>query len=257
MCSDACAVQSVYSNVHNSINIECDNSYKKVAVILALGQSNAANSGEGIYKVKNPVISVYKGKCYKANDPLLGATGNGGSVWGRLSDKLIENGMYDYVVIKSIAVGGSPIVSWTQHGNGPVHGNYFGRIINAINELNEIGFNITHILWHQGEQDTSFGTTAKNYKKMFLNMLDGIRKKGGVKSPIYVARASLCQGRSSREVVAAQNELIEQYDDILQGPNTDLINDSKYRIDGGCHFSESGLALHANKWYESIVLNED
>jgi len=250
------AIQPVYVDTSNKEKIDCGD-FNRTAVILAMGQSNAANSGEGLYKVKNKVFNIFQGNCYIADDPLLDATGVRGAVWGRVADKLINEGLYDKVFIKSIAVGGSPMVSWTQHGKGRVHGNYFVRILNAIDELKILGLDVTHILWHQGEQDTSFGTTTKNYKEMFLNMLDGIRKKGGVKSPIYIARASSCQGRSSRKVIAAQNELIEQYDDILQGPNTDLINDSKYRIDGGCHFSKTGLALHANKWYESIVLNED
>ena len=245
------AIQPVYKNTTGKHKIDCNN-LENVAVLLVLGQSNAANSGEVKYAVKNQVINVYEGECYLANDPLLGATGARGSVWGRVADKLIDNGIFNNVVIKSIAVGGSPIVSWTQDGKGPVHGNYFKRIMDSIRELRVLGFEVTFILWHQGEQDTSFGTSTSKYKEMFLNMLNGIRKIGELNAPIYVARASLCQGRSSKKVIQAQNELIDQNIDILEGPNTDLINESKYRIDGGCHFSESGLKFHANMWYESI-----
>ena len=249
------AIQPVYTNITNKHKTDCKYT-GNIAVFLVLGQSNAANSGKGRYSVNNKVSNIFKGECYIANDPLLGATGNRGSVWGRLSDKLIDNGAYDQIVISSIAVGGSPMISWTQHGKGRVHGNYFTRIIDAIDELKSLNFDITHIFWHQGEQDTSFGTTTDQYIRMFLDMWSGIRELG-VDAPIYVARASLCQGRGSEKVIRAQNDLIEEYGDILQGTNTDLINDSKYRIDGGCHFSELGLALHADKWYESMVLNEN
>ena len=247
----------VYTDISNKTQVTLQkNEIKESAVILTFGQSNAANSGEGLYKVKNQVFNIFQGKYFIADDPLLDATGVKGSVWGRVSDRLIDNGLYDKIIIKSIAIGGSPLVSWTPLGVGIVHGNYFQRIVDAVYELRKLNIKITHMLWHQGEQDMSFGTTTKQYKHMFLDMLSGIRKLG-VDAPVYVARASSCQGRHSLKVIKAQNELIKEYSDILQGPNTDLINDSRYRVDGGCHFSELGLALHANKWYESIVLNEN
>ncbi len=246
------AIAAVYDDMSNKEKIECGNS-NRAAVVLALGQSNAANSGEGLYKVKNKVFNIFQGYCYIADDPLLGATGSGGSVWGRVADKLINEKLYNKVFIKSIAVGGSPMVSWTQHGHGRVHGNYFKKIVNAIRELHSLGFKITHILWHQGEQDMSFGTTTENYKTMFLDMLSGIRHEG-VSAPIYVARASLCQGRFSSKVIKAQNELIAENNNIRMGPDTDLIKSPNQRIDQGCHFSESGLNEHAEQWLQLISL---
>jgi len=247
----------INKDVSGKSEISCSDVVEQAhnAIILTLGQSNAANSGGGGYKVRGEVFNIFRGKCYIANDPLLDTTGVKGSVWGRLADRLIDSGIYDKIFIKSIAIGGSPMVSWTQQGVGRIHGNYFQRVVEAVRELDSLDLGVTHILWHQGEQDMSFGTTTEQYKDMFLDMLEGIRRLG-VKAPIYVARASFCQGRESSRVIRAQNELIEEYDDIFQGPNTDLINLAKQRIDSGCHFSEIGLDEHALQWSDLIIKNE-
>jgi len=53
---------------------------KRVMVALVFGQSNAANFGESPHKAREGVYNFYQGKLYAAQDPLLGADGNGGSV---------------------------------------------------------------------------------------------------------------------------------------------------------------------------------
>ena len=152
---------SGYSDTSNKTEVACKSIDKrKTMVILAFGQGNAANGGEVKYATKHNVYNVFNGKCYKAEDPLLGATDNKGSVWGRLADKVIDNKMYENVIIKSIAVGGSPIISWTVHGTGlgdqgVLYENYHSRILTANDELKSLGFSITHLLWHQGETDNA------------------------------------------------------------------------------------------------------
>jgi len=242
-----------YSDTSNKVEIDCNSIERsKTMVILAYGQGNSANGGEVKYTPKNNVFNTFDGKCYRADDPLLGATDNKGSVWGRLADKIIESGMYENVVIKSIAVGGTPIVSWTVSGTGigykgRLFGNYHSRILEADNELKSLGFTITHILWHQGETDTINGTTTSEYKERFLDMLKSMRKNG-INAPIYVAEASRYGKKTSKEVVLAQKQLVEENDDILKGPNTDIIDRLDDRTDDGQRFTAMGLEKHANAW---------
>jgi hypothetical protein len=92
-------------------------SKKRVMVALVFGQSGAANAGETPRIATRDVYNFYKGKLYRAQDPLLGATGNGGSVWTRLGDKLIERQFYDAVVFVPIAVAGSTISRWRPGGD--------------------------------------------------------------------------------------------------------------------------------------------
>lgn len=55
---------------------------KGVLIALTLGQSNAANSGESLYFPHHQLLDYGYGNLYKANDPLVGCGGQGGSVWG-------------------------------------------------------------------------------------------------------------------------------------------------------------------------------
>lgn len=246
-----------YSDTSNKIEVDCNKiDRKKTMVILALGQGNAANGGEVKYTPKHNVYNVFGGKCYKADDPLLGATDNKGSVWGRLGDKIIESGMYENVIIKSIGVGGSPIICWTVNGTGigyqnRLYGNYHARILEANEELKSLGLPITHILWHQGESDMKNGTTTVQYKERFLDMLNSMRKNG-IQAPIYVALASRYGRQTSQAVITAQKELSEEYADIFEGPNTDMIDRLEERTEDGQRFSELGLEKHANGWLQAL-----
>ena len=228
----------------------------KTMVLLVYGQGNAANGGEVKYNPKHNVLNAYKGKCYKATDPLLGATDNKGTVWSRLGDKIIESGAYDNVIIKTIAVGGTPIASWTVNGmgigyKGRLFGNYHSKILEAYEEMNDMGLPITHILWHQGESDTINKTTKEEYKESFLDMLDNMRKHG-LKAPIYVAQASRYGKKTSEDVVQAQVELSLEREDIFAGPNTDIIDSFDDRTEDGQRFSEQGLEKHANAWLKAL-----
>ena len=246
-----------YADTSNKIEVDCNSiDRRKTMVILAYGQGNAANGGEVKYTPKHNVFNVFDGKCYKADDPLLGATDNKGSVWGRLADNIIKNKMHENVIIKSIAVGGSPIISWTVNGTGigykgKLYGNYHSRILAANEELKLLDFSITHILWHQGEADTINGTTTAEYKERFLDMLSNLRKNN-ITAPIYVALASRYHKQTSQAVIGAQKELIQEHNDILEGPNTDIIDKIDERTKDGQRFSEIGLEKHANAWLQAL-----
>ncbi len=247
-----------YSDTSQKIEVDCNAIDKRrTMVILAYGQGNSANGGEVKYQPKQNVFNVFRGKCYIADDPLLGTTDNKGSVWGRLSDIIIENGMYDNVIIKSIGVGGSPMISWTVNGTGTgyqgkLFGNYHEKILQSNEELKSLGFPITHILWHQGESDTINETTTLEYKEQFLNMLSNMRKNG-INAPIFVAQASRYGKKTSSDVIHAQIQLAEEHDDIFKGPNTDIIDKIQERTDDGQRFSELGLEKHANAWLDILI----
>ena len=229
---------------------------KKTMVILVYGQGNAANGGEVKYNPRHNVLNAYKGKCYKANDPLLGATDNKGTVWSRLGDKIIESGVYDNVIIKTIAVGGAPIICWTVSGigigyKGRIFGNYHSKILEAYEEMNSMGLPITHILWHQGESDTVNKTTKEDYKERFLDMWSNMRKQG-IDAPIYIAQASRYGKLTNKNVVKAQMELSMENVGVFAGPNTDIIDSFDDRTDDGQRFSEQGLEKHAKGWLEYL-----
>ncbi len=220
----------------------------KTMIVLVFGQSNGSNHGNVRGIANKNVYSFYDQKCYPAEDPLPGADGNGGSIWTRLGNKIIQQDLYENVIFASIGVGGSKIEQWT------VNGNLHNRIIKTIDDLNSKNFKITHLFWHQGESDSlvidSEVTSKNDYKKRFYLMLNAIRNKR-VTAPIYVNIATRCyQSPGYTEIQQAQQELVDPKLGIKPGINTDLLG-LKYRYDG-CHFSEKGLEKAAQIYLEML-----
>ena len=218
---------------------------QRVMVALAFGQSNAANFGENPRQAGAGVWNFHQGKLYAAHDPLLGAGGDGGSVWTRLGDRLIAAKHYDAVVFLTLGVGGAALARWT------VNGDLHPRLVEAIRDVQSHGLPITHVLWHQGEKDAMLHTSKHAYKQMFMDMVSSIRQHG-VMAPIYVSVATRCQKvRAQEEIRQAQQELVDMDKGIYAGPDTDTL-DWYYRYDG-CHFSDEGLETCAALWLEKLV----
>ena len=221
----------------------------RTMVALVFGQSNSANHGETRYMPRGNVYNFFDGKCYKATDPMLGATGDRGSVWSRLGDKLIDAGLYDNVIFISIGVGGTEIRRWT------VNGDLHRRIVDVVHQLKKEKMKITHVFWHQGESDASRKTTKDEYKSMFMAMLEKMRKYG-IDAPIYVAVATRCgSGAPGYEIQQAQRELVNTDLEIFPGPYTDEITSIEDRHDA-CHFSDRGLDKHADMWLRAVMFTE-
>lgn len=218
-------------------------------VALVFGQSNSANHGETRYAPRGNVYNFFDGKCYRAEDPLLGATGDRGSVWSRLGDKLIDAGLYDNVISISIGVGGTEIRRWT------VNGDLHRRIVDVVHQLKKKKLKITHIFWHQGEADAARKTPKDDYISMFMAMLEKMRKYG-IDAPIYVAVATRCgSGAPGYEIQQAQRELVNTDLKIFPGPYTDEITSIEDRHDA-CHFSDRGLDKHADMWLRAVMFTE-
>jgi hypothetical protein len=222
-------------------------------VILTFGQSNAANSGEERYAARGAVhiFNIFDMRFYHAIDPLPGASHDGGSVWGRLGDKLIDAGAARSVLIVPIAFGATYVNDWAP--DGECH----RRLLFALHRLKFAGIKIDMLCWHQGEADANHtGISAAEYYVHFHSMLHAVRQ-ARVTAPIYVALATLCEEaphpfQNSAEIRLAQKKLISIRDGTLPGPDTDLIG-IEHRRDG-CHFSASGQELAAQRWCKAITV---
>src|SRR5262249_30339978 len=151
-------------------------------------QSNAANMGQSRYAAKGPVhvFNIFDCKYYRAADPLPGASNDGGSVWSRLGDRLVDSGRFGSVLFIPIAYCGSYIVEWAP--GGVCH----RRLQLAIKRMSAAGLVPDMLCWHQGEAEANLTSmSAAEYRDHFLNMLRSIRE-AGIDAPIYVATATLC-----------------------------------------------------------------
>jgi len=218
------------------------------AVFLIIGQSNGGNHGQTRFSAAEAVFNFnpFDGLCYRARDPLLGATGDGGSPWCLLGDALIGNGFARSILLCPLSVGGAMVAEW-----GP-GGPYHQRLTYAIDRLRSAGFLPSYILWHQGEADVLNGTSSESYVRSFLALVESLRSLG-VTAPIHVASASYFavpagHAASQNTIREAQRSLIDPNSAIFAGPDTDAIRD---RFDG-CHMGESGLKEHARAWAASL-----
>ena len=221
----------------------------RAAVILAMGQSNAANNAGSRYR---PIERVYNfnwadGRCYRAEDPLLGTTGYDGSVWSRLGDALIRSGAFKEVLLVPVAVGGSSVRDWAGDA-GPA-----ARAAQAASTLRRHGLNITHVLWHQGEADHEMQKEV--YQRLFARMTEYIRSQG-IDAPVFVATATTCRNNGAEQIREAQRELPFRLANVFAGPDTDAIESLFHRVDNLCHLNDGGTALHVKLWLDTILRHE-
>jgi hypothetical protein len=237
---------AAFSDIKGREPVSCWSIEPDAAVILAMGQSNAGNYGETRYRPVQNVVNFNwaDGKCYRAEDPLLGSTGDRGSVWTRLGDALIESKRFKQVVIVPVAVGGSSVRDWAG-SHGPAQ-----RAVAAQEALSRVGLRITHVLWHQGEADYEMHKDV--YSRLFARMTEYIRSHG-IGAPVFVATATICNNTGSDQIREAQRELPLRLANVFAGPDTDALDSIYDRRDNLCHFSDRGLALHARMWRDVIL----
>src|SRR5262249_26826993 len=103
------------------------------SVFLIIGQSNGGNYGEVKHAAERPVFNFnpFDGLCYRACDPLLGATGDRGSPWCMLGDALIADGFAQSILLCPLSVGGATVGEWAPGGT------YNHRMIYGIERLRE------------------------------------------------------------------------------------------------------------------------
>ncbi|MDH7461747.1 sialate O-acetylesterase [Chitinophagaceae bacterium 26-R-25] len=219
-------------------------------IALIIGQSNAANHGKVAYApTHSSVFNYCEGKLYTAKDPLMGATGTGGSVWTHLADMLIDSSDYKKIIIIPIAVGGSAIGRWTS-------GDCYLKLQQTLRLLDSQHIKLTHIFWHQGETDNILNTTGETYKKSLDTILNTIRSYHQ-DAPMYVSIASYHPAPVAKPlgvdnvIRKAQMEFINEHKGILLGPDTDELIYAIHRFDA-VHFSDFGMQAFARQWLKAI-----
>ena len=241
------------------IEVTCPTQNEVTAVILAIGQSNSANSSPSKIPLKfgENVFNYYDGKCYKASSPLLGATGVGGEFITPLADKLIENNTYKNVVIVASGIGGTPISRWQKDGDLNVMLletiKSLQRWISSSSKL-KTAYKPTQIVWHQGESDFINKTSANAYVSSFQSLKKSLNANN-VSAPFFISISTQCNFQDwtmSNPTSNGQKALL-QIKNIFLGANTDILLGDSDRAPDKCHFSESGLNKTAQSYAEAII----
>jgi hypothetical protein len=229
--------------------VACPAQTPRTRVILAIGQSNAANQGGQRYASTHGinVISFFRGKCYIAASPLLGTSGSMGESWTLLGNDLISAGAADRVILITDAIGGSYLKQWEPGAD-------FHRML--LSDIASIlpKYQITAILWHQGESDFYSGTSELDYEAMFRSLVASLRH-AGVTAPIFISVASKCgiepAWRPDNPVTRAQRALPDPKLGIYAGVDTDALMVPLDRYDD-CHFDASGQEKFAAAWVKVL-----
>lgn len=230
-----------YEEVSSNIDEEA---IDKAMVFVTYGQSNSTNSGQIGYTIKNDVFMVSDGRIFLYQDPTLGGTGYGGSVWGRVGDLIIANTGIESVYFTNTGWGGKTVEELT-------HGHQFEYFTVELQKTLENFGRIDGILFHQGEFNNANIYGHNTYYETFVVFVEKVRTI--TDAPIYLSQASYCAGPIDHKLLAIQDSLIKDIDNVFRGPNTDLLIEPKYRISDNCHFSTEGYAAYAELWFNSII----
>jgi len=229
--------------------VDCPPQGPRTAVLLLIGQSNAANfHGQRHSSAHGKrVVNYFAGRCYVAASPLLGAAGDMGESWTLLGNKLVAAGLADMVILVPAAIGGSQIARWQAAGDLNT------MMLTLLSEVSE-KYRVTGVLWHQGENDRP-QTSAYEYRQRFLSLVDSLRSHG-VDAPIFVSVATRCRNYSDwydeNPVNSAQRSLTDAAAGIYAGVDTDTLLELNDRYDD-CHFSGTGQEKFANAWVEILA----
>jgi len=218
----------------------------KTGIYVTYGQSHVTNSAEFGYKSSSNVYQFFLNETYIYQEPLFGVDGFGGSVWGRVGDKLVESNMHSKVIFINCGFGGAKIEDLNK---GP----HFNYLISNLNDALAKYGRIDGILFHQGPANNPL---LVDYVSEFEIFLDNLNKLD-INVDIFLAQSSKCSRESNEDLITAQNKIIQKYQNVYRGPNSDSIKQKKYFKSDNCHFSSEGLDLLSSLWVESINIKND
>lgn len=230
--------------------------YDDTLVLVTGGQSNAANSNTSLSNV-SPKAQVYlwfNGSCYIANDPMLGATGNNGSLWPELGEALHDRLDRPILFING-AIGGSQVEDWLDLRSG-----YYKALLDRIESAEMAGFGSDLIFWHQGETDANIIRDQTIMEDQLGEMVDRLLADAP-NAHLYLFQTSKCTGAYRQNGVehirAAQRVVASQRDRVVEGMNTDILGND-FRWDT-CHFNSRGREAIIDKIIPDIskILGEN
>jgi hypothetical protein len=213
-------------------------------VVLALGQSSAANHGEP--STPGPLVPmVTEQGCLWASAPFPGATGKGGSIWTTLPSRLAELREHQIVLLSVLAIESSHIEEWVAPGS-PLN----QRLANHLNSMKQHGRPPQLILWDQGAADVRNKTSAQKYTDGLTRLADFVQLHSGPVR-ILLSPTTICRSPPARELHQVARSLAAQETRFGLGPILDEVLQPTDRYDG-CHFNANGLAVAAREWAKAI-----
>lgn len=206
------------------VKIDCPSG---ALVLLAVGQSNAANEGDGLTIADPQVVNFYDGHCYIARDPLLGATGAGASFLTRLD-------IGKPIIVVPLAVSGSRMAEWQSV--------LFDRITLAQRELEDVGLAVDATIVVQGETEGQRNRSGKSYQAAAIDFYQRLPGR------VFVGLASRCGDDPPNEAIRSAQLAAAKAAGARIGPDIDTL-DKQFH---GCHLDDEALSGYAAMWSEVL-----
>ena len=222
--------------------IPCPAQTPETAVVLFLGQSIQSNSAgqKAVSTHGDRVISWFGGHCAVAQSPLEGASEIGGEALTPIGNKLVAMEAFQRVMLVPVAIGQTLVSDWAPRGR--LH----KMLLDSLSQLSP-QYRITHVVWHQGEEDFDKETSQADYANSF-RALTGALRAHGVDAPIYVSVTSRCDAdyrwTADNDVTRAQRSVIDASRNIRAGVDTDALLQPLDRFDD-CHLGGSGVEKYS------------
>ncbi|MEY2881705.1 MAG: hypothetical protein RLZZ15_4085 [Verrucomicrobiota bacterium] len=210
-------------------------------VVVAVGQSNAANFGATRGAAGAGVYAFARGELFQATDPLPGGDGYGGSVWTRLGARLIAAGDREAVVFAVVAKGSTRVTDWAP--SGPEH----PRLISTLRDLAAAGLPPDAICWWQGETEGRDPAAAgHDYAAALAALVAACR--AAAPEAVFLAAQSTTHADSpaNQQIRLAQTAAPA----TRPGPDLDRLG-AEFRADG-THLNARGLDAAAALWLEAL-----
>lgn len=214
-----------------------------VGVFICAGQSNICNTVDTAYSITNPTkvdnLNIFDGGVYNGSDPFIGCSSLDGSWLGRLADKLIDDEIYNHVVIVPIGRGGSSITAWVPGGALNSH------LTTAVARCVARGFSVTGVLWQQGEYDAYTSMSGATYQSHLVDVL------GTIPGPWLIGKSTYVEGVTNSGIRAAYDAVVDNVS-VFAGADTDLLT-AVYRQGDNLHFNATGADAAATLWAAAIA----
>ncbi len=207
-------------------------------VLVTGGQSNAGNAladplvppaGSGAYM-------ALAGRCYALRDPVLGATGDRGSLWSGLGPALAQASGRPVIFING-AVGGSQLGDWADKRSG-----YVRHLAGEVAAARQAGVVADAVIWIQGETDAAVQLEPALYVAQMQAVMADFDAAGVLppQTPWIVFRSTRCMERANNgpAIDAAVTAWAAREPRVLLGPNASALGNAA-RWDG-CHFNGVG-----------------
>ncbi len=216
-------------------------------IYVTAGQSNAANYYSPFHTSSpNDAVNARSASVtwQQANDPQPGPDNTLSSVWPTLGNLLFADTTFP-VGFVSVGQGNTTVSQWA-----PGTADYL-LLKAAVKLFPKFGFRM--FLWHQGENDASFGTTQASYFNSLQSIIERGRSDAGWDFPCGIANSVTHPNEATGAGTAAgQNQAATTIRGCFSGANTDTL-DNTYRYDTVHFQTTTGQAAHAQLWHDAIV----